>query len=63
LDVDHGLQIPFGELREPDDLVDAIDELRLENTRQVSPVVRGHDDDGVGEVDGPALAVGQASVV
>src|SRR5207244_7895908 len=48
------------------DLVEPVDELGLELLPdRVDPArdIRGHDEDGVGEVDGPALAVGEAAVV
>ena len=49
---------------ERDDLVHAIQELRPEQARNFFPLrVRGHDDDRVFEIDGPALAVGEAPVI
>ena len=53
----------LGQRPELDDLVDAVQELRLEGVAQVPPVIGRHDQHGVGEIDRPALAVGQAAVV
>jgi len=53
----------LGERAEPDDVVDAVDELGLEEVLRVAHQVRRHDQDGVGEVDRPALAVGEPTVV
>ncbi len=51
------------ERAEPHDLVDAVDELGLEEVGRVARQVGGHDEHGVGEVDRAALAVGEAAVV
>ena len=48
---------------EPHDVVDAVDELGLEEVAGVARQVRRHDQHGVGEVDRAALAVGEAAVV
>ena len=48
---------------EADDLVDAVDELGLEEPGWVPRQVRGHDQHRVGEVDRPALPVGQPAVL
>ena len=52
--------------RELDDVVEAVDELRLEEALRAGAAardVRGHDQHGVLEVDRAALAVGEAAVV
>ena len=57
------LEVVLGERTEPDDVVDAVDELGLEEVQRVARQVRGHDQHDVGEVDRAALAVGEAAVV
>src|ERR1017187_7467690 len=63
LDPDNCEQVPSPQGAEADDLVDAVDELRLEGVDGLSPQVGGHDQHGIGEVDSASLAVGQAPVV
>src|SRR5215211_1082549 len=66
LEVDDLADLLAAELVELDDLVEPVDELRLEGgAHAVEPAghVRGHDHDGVLEVDRAALAVGQPAVV
>ena len=53
----------FGELLRAHDLVDPVDELRLEELERVHRQVRRHDQHRVGEVDRAALPVGQPTVV
>ena len=48
---------------EADDVVDAVDELGLEEVARVARQVRRHDQHDVGEVDRATLAVGEAAVV
>ena len=56
-------QVGLGERAEPHDLVDAVDELGLEEVGRVARQVRRHDQHGVGEVHRAALAVGQPAVL
>ena len=63
LDVDDAPRSASVERAEPDDLVDAVDELGLEERHRVARQVGRHDQHGVGEVDRAALAVGEAAVV
>src|SRR5262249_35228718 len=57
LNVDDLRQVGLREGPEPDDLVDPVHELGLEERQRVALQVRGHDEHGVGEVDGAALTV------
>ena len=66
LDVDDLAQLLARERVELDDVVEAVDELRLEvglDAGAAARDVRGHDQDRVLEVHGAALAVGEAAVV
>ena len=54
---------PRRERAEPDDLVDPVEELGPEERRRVAGEVARHDEHDVREVDGAALAVGEAAVV
>ena len=48
---------------EPDDVVNAIDELGPEERRRITLQIGGHDQHAVREVDGAALPIGQATIV
>src|SRR4051795_8311339 len=70
LEVDDRAELLAVERVELDDVVEAVDELGLEvllgalpETVPAHPDVRGHDQHGVLEVHGAALAVGEAAVV
>ena len=63
LDVDDPAEVRRLQGAEPDDVVDAVDELRPEEVLGIAGQVRGHDEHDVGEVDRAALAVGEPAVV
>ena len=63
LDLDDPLQIRLGQRPEANDVIDAVEELRLEEVPRVAGQVGRHDEHGVGEVDRAALTVGQTPVV
>jgi len=63
LDGDDAQQVVFRERPEADDVVDAVDELGLEEAEWVARKVGGHDEHHVGEVDRAALPVGEPAVV
>src|SRR5918994_286931 len=63
LDLDDRAEVGLGQLAEPHDLVDAVDELGLEEVARVARQVGRHDQHDVGEVDRVALPVGEPAVV
>ena len=63
LDLDDEGQILLRERAEADDLVDPIDELRLEEADRIAGQVARHDQHRVGEIDRAALTVGEPTVV
>ena len=63
LHFDNGVQILLRQRAEPDDVVDPIDELRLEKVKRIAGKIRRHDQHDVREIDGAPLSVGQPTVV
>ena len=64
LQADNVGNLLLGELLEGDDLVDTVQELGTHGQSQLfAGGIRGHDDDGVLEVGGTALVVGQTAIV
>src|SRR5262245_65778032 len=72
LDIDDLRNFVFPKTLEDDDVIDPIQELRLEvlpqgfaniRFRHTETHIRGHDDDGILEVHGPTFSVRQSSAV
>jgi hypothetical protein len=55
--------VGFGERTEANDVVDSVDELRLEERARIARQVAGHNQHHIGEVDDATLTIGKATIV